>query len=219
MYTDTVYRIENLDLRRLYEMMEYEPKQDLKTLLSYLEPDGEGFIILKGYKNIKKNYWKVIVNIVMDNKFLYEPVKRFLLEISSNSENAFLETAVERGLNNVRPKEVSENLSEDTIKELIYLADLLLEVAKAFSDLYKTIRDTTMKESLNLVRMYDNEVDLKTDIEYRMEGLYLDVVKTFVNEADYFFDYSSIFYDDNVNYLKETIVKEYLSRIPYFSRF
>lgn len=219
MYTDTVYRIENLDLRRLYEMMEYEPKQDLKTLLSYLEPDGEGFIILKGYKNIKKNYWKVIVNIVMDNKFLYEPVKRFLLEISSNSENAFLETAVERGLNNVRPKEVSENSSEDTIQELVYLADLLLEVAKAFSDLYETIRDTTMKESLNLVRMYNNEVDLKTDIEYRMEGLYLDVVKTFVNEADYFFDYSSIFYDDNVNYLKETIVKEYLSRIPYFSRF
>lgn len=219
MYTDTIYRIENLDLRRLYEMIEYEPKQDLKTILSYLEPDGEGFIILKGYKNIKKNYWKVIVNIVMDNKFLYEPVKRFLLEISSNSENAFLETAVERGLNNVRPKEVSENLSEDTIKELVYLADLLLEVAEAFSDLYETIRDTTMKESLNLVRMYNNEVNLKTDIEYRIEGLYLDVVKTFVNEVDYFFDYSSIFYDDNVNYLKKTIVKEYLSRIPYFSRY
>lgn len=219
MYADTVYRIENLDLRRLYEMMEYEPKQDLKTLLNYLEPNGKGFIILKTYKSIKKNYWNVIVNTVMDNKFLYKPVKRFLLEISSNSENAFLETAVERGLNNVRPKEVSENLSKDTIKELIYLSDLLLEVAKAFSDLYETIRDTTMKESLNLVRMYDNEVDLKTDIEYRMEGLYLDVVKTFVNEADYFFDYSSIFYDDNVNYLKETIVKEYLSRIPYFSRF
>lgn len=219
MYTDTVYRIENLDLRRLYEMMEYEPKQDLKTLLNYLEPNGKGFIILKTYKNIKKNYWNVIVNTVMDNKFLYKPVKRFLLEISSNSENAFLETVVERGLNNVHPKEVSENSSEDTIKELVYLADLLLEVAKAFSDLYENIRDTTMKESLNLVRMYNNEVDLKTDIEYRMEGLYLDVVKTFVNEADYFFDYSSIFYDDNVNYLKETIVKEYLSRIPYFSRF
>lgn len=219
MYADTDYKIKNLDLRRLYEMVEYEPKQDLKTLLSYLEPDGEGFIILKTYKNIKKNYWKVIVNTVMDNKFLYKPVKRFLLEISSNSENAFLENALERGLNNVRPKEVSENSSEDTIKELVYLADLIVEVSKAFSDLYKTIRDTTMKESLNLVRMYDNEVNLKTDIEYRIEGLYLDVVKTFVNEADYFFDYSSIFYDDNVNYLKETIIKEYLSRIPYFSRY
>lgn len=219
MYTNTAHRIENLNLGRLYEMIECEPKQDLKTLLSYLEPDGEGFIILKSYTNTKKDYWNVIVNAVIDNKFLYKPVKRFLLEISSNSKNAFLETAVERGLNKVYPQEVSENLSADTINELVYLADLLVEIANVFSDLYETIRDTTMKESLNLVRMYNNEVNLKTDIEYRIEGLYLDVVKTFVNESDGFFDYSSIFYDDNVNYLKETIVEEYLNRIPYFSRY
>ena len=212
------YYDRNLDFGRLEELLDYEPVKDLRTFLSFLEPEKEEFVIIVGHKNTKKYYWSIINNAVVHNNFLYEPIKRFLLEISENSDNAYLENVIDKGLDKVNEHELKENTSDDTRQELSYLADLLMELESVFNDLYETVRDTTLIEIINLIHQYDNRVDMKSDLPYRVEQLYLDVVETFVKELEDFFSYDVIFYQDNVDFLKETLINVYLDRIPYFNK-